>query len=74
MLRIIMGLDLWVTLEQRLRQKTKTSKHQFDLMPGRLTIEAIFSLEQLMEKYREKREGKSSYSLYWSRESLRQDT
>ena len=60
-------------MEQRLRQKTKISENQFGFMPGRSTMEAIFSLKQLMEKYRVKRK-KSAYSLHRYRKSLCQST
>jgi hypothetical protein len=51
-------MKLWERIiEQRLRKKTKISENQFGFMPGRSTMEAIFSLRQLMEKYRAKRKN-----------------
>ena len=45
-------MKLWErVMEQRLRKKIKISENQFDFMPGRSTMEAIFSLRQLIEKY-----------------------
>jgi Reverse transcriptase (RNA-dependent DNA polymerase) len=40
-------------IEHRLRKLTIVSKNQFGLMPGRSTMEAIFLIRQLMERYRE---------------------
>ena len=63
-------MKLWKrVMERRLRQETKIFENQFGFMPERSTMEAIFSLRQLMEKYREE---KSSYSPHRSRESLQQ--
>ena len=45
-------------IERRLRSITSITKNQFGFMPGRSTIEAIFILRQLIEKYREKRKKK----------------
>ena len=42
-------------MEQRLRQNVEIFENPLCFMPGRLTMEAIFSLMQLMEKYRAKR-------------------
>ena len=42
-------------MEQRLKQKVKISKNYFGLMIGRSTMEVIFSLGHVMEKYRAKR-------------------
>ena len=41
-------------IEQRIRNKTVMSEEQFGFMPGKGTIDAIFALRQLMEKYAEK--------------------
>ncbi|KAM2958878.1 hypothetical protein FF1_028774 [Malus domestica] len=40
-------------IEHRLRQKTRVSNNQFRFMPGRSTMEAIYLLRRLMEKYRD---------------------
>ena len=39
-------------MKQRFRQKNKKSENQFTYMSERSTMEAIFLLQQLMEKYR----------------------
>ena len=53
-------MKLWERVsEQRLGQKTKISENQFGFISGRSTIEAIFSLKQLMKKYRAKRKNLS---------------
>ena len=44
-------------MEQRLKQKTKITETQFGFMPVKSTMEAIFSLRQLMEKYQTKRKN-----------------
>ena len=41
-------------IEQRIRNETVMSEEQFGFMPGKGTIDAIFALRQLMEKYAEK--------------------
>ena len=52
------SMKLWErVMEQRNRQKTKISENQFGFMPGRSMMEAIFSLRQLIEKYRAKRKN-----------------
>jgi Reverse transcriptase (RNA-dependent DNA polymerase) len=43
-------------IEHRLRKLTTVSKNQFGLMPGRSTMEAIFLIRQLMERYREQKD------------------
>ena len=49
-------IKLWErVIEHRLRCETRVSENQFGFMPGRSTIEAIFLLRRLMEKYREKK-------------------
>jgi Reverse transcriptase (RNA-dependent DNA polymerase) len=42
-------------IEYRLRKLTTVSKNQFDFMPGRSTMEAIFLIKQLMERHREQK-------------------
>ena len=44
-------------MEQRLKQKTKKSENQFGFMLVKSTMEAIFSLSQLIEKYRSKKKN-----------------
>ncbi|KAJ7952361.1 Retrovirus-related Pol polyprotein LINE-1 [Quillaja saponaria] len=49
-------MKLWErVIERRLRNETVVSENQFGFMPGRSTMEAIFLLRILMEKYREKK-------------------
>ena len=42
-------------MERRLRDKTEVLENQFGFMPGRLTMEAIYLLRRVIEKYREKK-------------------
>ena len=45
-------MKLWErVIEQRLRRETTISDNQFDFMPGRSTMEAIYLLRRLMERY-----------------------
>ena len=47
-------MKLWKrVIEHRLRHETTISENQFGFMPRQSTIEAIFLLIRLMEKYRE---------------------
>ena len=47
-------MKLWErVIEHRLRRMTSVTKNQFGFMPGRSTMEAIFLVRQLMERYRE---------------------
>ena len=50
-------MKLWERIiDHRLRRETTISDNQFGFMPGRSTMEAIFLVRQLMEKYKEKKE------------------
>ena len=40
-------------IEARLRDRVEISKQQYRFMPGKETIDAVFDLRMLMEKYRE---------------------
>ena len=40
-------------IETRLRDRVEISKQQYGFMPGKGTIDAMFALRMLMEKYRE---------------------
>ena len=40
-------------IEARLRDRVEISKQQYGFMPGKETINAMFALRMLMEKYRE---------------------
>ena len=42
-------------IEHRLREITRISINQFGFMPGRSTMEAIFLIRKVMERYREKK-------------------
>ena len=49
-------MKLWErVIEHRLRMLTTVSENQFGFMPGRSTMEAIYLLRRLTEKYREKK-------------------
>ena len=46
-------MKLWErVIEYRLRQETWVSDNQFGFLPGRSTMEAIYRLRRLMERYR----------------------
>ena len=42
-------------MERRLRDITEVSENQFGFMPGRSTMEAIYLLRRVIEKYKEKK-------------------
>jgi hypothetical protein len=42
-------------IKHRLRGVTNITENQFDFMPGRSTMETIFLIRQLMERYREQK-------------------
>ena len=44
-------------MEHRLRAIMRVSMNQFGFMPGRSTMEAIFLIKQVMERYREKKKN-----------------
>ena len=49
-------MKLWErVIEHSLRDETTVLEKQFGFIPGRSTINAIYSLRRLMEKYREKK-------------------
>ena len=49
-------MKLWErVIEHRLRRLTSVTQNQFGFMPGRSTMEAIFLVRQLMERYREQK-------------------
>ena len=48
-------MKLWErVIERRLRQETHISENQFGFMPGRSTMEAIYLMRGVMERYRKK--------------------
>jgi hypothetical protein len=62
-------MKLWERIiEHRLRGVTNVTKNQFGFMPGRSTMEMIFLIMQLMERYREQK--RPAYDLYWPGEGL----
>jgi Reverse transcriptase (RNA-dependent DNA polymerase) len=51
------NMKLWErVIEHRLRKLTTVFKNQFGFMPERSTMEAIFLIRQLMERYREQKD------------------
>ena len=51
-----MGWKSWKrVLEKRLRQKVKIDDMQFGFVPGKGTVDAIFMVRQLQEKFLERR-------------------
>jgi Reverse transcriptase (RNA-dependent DNA polymerase) len=49
-------MKLWErVIEHRLRKLTTVSKNQFDFMPERSTMEAIFLIRQLRKRHREQK-------------------
>src|SRR4051812_37179290 len=49
-------MKLWErVIEHRIRRMTHVTKNQFGFMPGRSTLEAIFLVRQLMERYKEQK-------------------
>ena len=59
---------LWErVIEHRLRAITRVSVNQFGFMPGRSTMEAIFLIRQVMERYREKKNDLHMVLLTWKR-------
>ena len=51
-------MKLWErVIEHRLRAITWVSMNQFGFMPGRSTMEVIFLIRQVMERYREKKKN-----------------
>jgi hypothetical protein len=49
-------MKLWErVIEHRIRRMTSVSKNQFGFMPWRSTMEAIFFIRQLMERYKEQK-------------------
>jgi hypothetical protein len=62
-------MKLWErVIEHRLRTATCVTQNQFGFMPGRSTMEMIFLLRQLMERYREQK--KDLQSLLTSRRCM----
>ena len=49
-------MKLWErVIKHRLRRMTSVTKNQFGFMHGRSTMEAIFLVRQLMERYKEQK-------------------
>jgi hypothetical protein len=50
------AMKLWErVIERHLIQMTSVTKNQFSFIPGRSTMEAIFLVRQLMERYKEQK-------------------
>jgi hypothetical protein len=50
-------MKLWErVIEHRLRRLTRVTQNQFGFMSGRSTMEVIFLVRQLMERYREEKD------------------
>ena len=46
-------MKLWErVIERRLRKETRVTDNQFDFMLGRSTMEAIYLIRRVMERYR----------------------
>ena len=46
-------MKLWErVIERRIRKETRVTDNQFGFMPGRSTMEAIYLLRRVMERYR----------------------
>ena len=51
-------MKLWKrVIEARLKKEVRVAEHQFGFMPGRSTTDAIFSLQMLLEKWKEGQKG-----------------
>jgi hypothetical protein len=61
-------MKLWERIiEHRLRGVTNVTENQFGFMPGRSTMEAIFLIRQLMERYMEQKKDLRMVLLTWRR-------
>ena len=50
------SMKVWEkVIDKRIRSETAVSKNQFGFMPGKSTMEPIFCMRQIVEKYREKK-------------------
>jgi hypothetical protein len=51
-------MKLWeMIIKHRLRGVTNVTENQFNFIPGRSTMETIFLIMQLMERYRKQKKG-----------------
>jgi hypothetical protein len=48
-------MKLWERIIERLRGVTNVTENQFSFMPERSTMEVIFLIMQLMDRYREQK-------------------
>ncbi|XP_066982806.1 uncharacterized protein [Macrobrachium rosenbergii] len=44
-------------MDQRVREETSVGEEQFGFMPGGGTTDAVFALQQMLEKHQEKQNG-----------------
>ena len=52
------SMKIWEKIiEKRIRSETAISGNQFGFMPGKSTMEPLFCVRQLVEKYREKKKS-----------------
>jgi hypothetical protein len=59
-------MKLWERIiEHRLREVTNVTENQFGFMPGRSTMEPIFLIRQLMERWKEQK--KDLHMVIWRR-------
>ena len=51
-------MKIWETIiEKRLREETAVRNDQFEFMPSRGTVDAIYELREMIQKYLEKQKG-----------------
>jgi len=47
------SMEIWEKfIYMRIRKETLVTKNQFEFMPQKLTVEPLFSVRQLVEKYK----------------------
>jgi hypothetical protein len=57
-------------LEKKIRRETSISENQFDFLPGKLTMEPLFCVRQLIEKLVEKKKKLCLYDVYRFKKSV----
>jgi len=48
------SMNIWKRIIKRIKSETGISKNQFGFMPRKSTMEPLFCMRQLVEKYKEK--------------------